>query len=440
MVPAFLAATLVLPTVAVAAATNDAGELSVTGVEAEREEVEKAEREEIEEAEREEIEERRADEAALNEDPEEQRRATAQPTQEDELPGAADDQVRNFTLDLYGSARVHAIDTFDIDTGERKSRFGDGNSRAGVRADWQYRPGWWLIARTEVGLDLVESFTTRGDLIGDGGLTARLAYAGLDHEQFTLVAGRNWSAYYQVAGITDRFAIFGGSASGVYNAGTAGQQAGTGRAEDVIQAKANVYPGRLAPRLKPFKLNVQYQLGQPIPQVDGVKYDYSFGASAFLETQKEFGLGIAYNRARVPSSFAGALTAAGIDGDSEALAMSTRAFGTRWYISLLVTRLENMETTDEGRYFDGKGLEIYGQWQVKDRWWLIGGYNSLDPDADDADAGEFRTRYTVAGARYTFRSFERMAYFEYRIDNSRLASGAKGKDEITIGIRWDFDY
>ncbi len=383
----------------------------------------------------EEVVERRADEAALNEDPEAQRQVKR------EIAEASDAAapVSKFSTEFYGSARIHAINSFDLETGDVQQRIGDGNSRLGLRGDWQFSPGWYLFGRYEGGLDLVENFTTRADLFGDGGVTTRLAYMGVEKDGFTLAVGQNWSAYYQVAGITDRFAIFGGSASGVYNAGTAGQQTGTGRAKDVIQARTNVATKNWVPWLKPFKLNVQYQLGQPIPGVGNVKYDYSYGASAFLETQSEYGIGIAYNRAVVPADALSALNNAGIDGDSTAIAISTRTYGERWYVSVLYSRLKNMETTDEDIYFDGEGLEVFGQWQLKDRLWLIGGYNFLRPDDDETRAGEFRTRYGVVGARYTVRSFERMVYFEYRIDSSRLVDGSPRKNEFTIGIRWDFE-
>ena len=54
------------------------------------------------------------------------------------------------------------------------------------------------------------------------------------------------------------------------------------------------------------------------------------------------------------------------------------------------------------------------------------------------DAGQFRIAYVVLGLRYTLRSFERMFYLEYKIDYGRTVDGRSGKDEVTIGIRWDF--
>jgi predicted porin len=386
----------------------------------------------VEETSVEAVEERRVDEAAGIEDVEARRRALAQAREEepeDEPPTE---------LTIYGSARVHWINTFDLETLERKSRFGDGNSRMGLRGSWRFFPGWWLFGTYEAGFDLVENFSTRGEAFGDGGMTTRLAYLGLEHENLTVIAGQNWSAYYQVAGVTDRFAIFGGSASGIYNAGTAGQQMGTGRAEDVVQARTYVQPGRWAPWLKPFNLNLQYQAGQPIPGVDNAEFDYGIQASAFLETQREFSVGVAYSRSVIADEAPPAVAAAGISGDAQAFAMTTRMYGKRWYAALLYSRLKNMEITDQGRYFDANGLELYAQWEVIDKWWLIGGYNWLEPDDDDPAVGAYRVQYAVLGGRYSFRSFERMLYAEYRVDNGRIVDGRKGKDEFTVGVRWDF--
>ena len=387
-----------------------------------------------------EIEERRADEAALNEDPEAQRRArrlaSEQPTEEGSKETA--EPKSTGSLELYASVRVHAINNYDVETGSHSAKVGDGNSRAGLRAEWEFQPGWYLFGRAELGFNILDSFTTRANEGGDDGIETRLAYAGVDQESFAIVLGKNWSAYYQVAGTTDRFAIFGGSASGIYNAGTTGEATGTGRAEEVLQARLYMSSDhRLFRNIKPFNLHLQYQRGQPIPTVDGEEYDYSYGASAFLETNNEYAIGIAYNIASVPEGRM-AIQDAGIDGDATALAVATRAYGDRWYAGLLVSRLENMETTDQRRYFNGTGVEIYSQWEFKKDWWLIGGANLLDPDDDDPDAGQYRVRYAVIGGRYSIDSFKRMIYVEYRLDEGRLADGRPAKDELTVGIRWDF--
>ncbi len=328
------------------------------------------------------VEERRKDEAALEEDPEAQRRALAKiPVSDEDAAPAAERPKHDF--EFYASARVHAINTINLQTGNRTDRISDGNSRIGFRGEYQFKPGWWFYGRAEAGVDLVERFSTRGDLFGEGGITERLLFAGIDHENITLTYGKNWGAYYKVAGMTDRFAIFGGSASGTYNAGTSGQATGTGRADDVIQARIYVDPKRWTARFKPFNLNLQYQFDQPIPNVMGERYARGFAASATLETQKEFMLGIAYNRSDIDDPSRPAIAAAGIDGDATALALATRWYGDHWYASLLYSHLENMELTDQGRYVHAEGIEFYAQWEFRDNWWLIGGGNWLNPDEND---------------------------------------------------------
>ena len=47
-------------------------------------------------------------------------------------------------------------------------------------------------------------------------------------------------------------------------------------------------------------------------------------------------------------------------------------------------------------------------------------------------------RYAVIGGRYTFDSFNRMVYVEYRIDDGERADGRDRESEITFGVRWDF--
>jgi predicted porin len=392
-----------------------------------------------------ETDERRHDEAALDEDPEAQRRSKARIAAENAAQAAAaglapaPDEGKKRSLELYSSIRVHAINTFDVN-GNRTDKVSDGNSRLGMRGDWQYRPGWWVMGRFEAGFDLVDQFSTRGSLFGEGGMTERLMFAGFQSDKLTLVYGRNWSPYYKVAGMTDRFAIFGGSASGAYNAGTTGNATGTGRADDVFQARVYIDKKEWGAVLKPFNLNLQYQLDQGIPGVANERYAYGYSASAILETQKEFSLGLAYNRSHVQDPQHPAIAAAGIDGDATAFAISSRVYGDRWYASVLYSRLNNMELTDRGQYYDAQGLEVYAQWEVKDNWWLIGGGNWLEPQSDDPEAGLIRVKYYVLGGRYSFDSFNRMVYVEYRIDKSRLFDGTPGKDEFTFGVRWDFGH
>ena len=375
----------------------------------------------------------RMEEAALNEDPEAQRRT--QILEEPEL----DDSLTTFQL--YGSMRLHAINNFNEQDETTEVSLGDGASRIGLRGDWKFKKGWYLFGRAEGGFDVLDTFTPKGTYDGEEGtgLHSRLLYGGVQSKNLMAVWGKNWSPYYQIAGMADRFSIFGGEAAGIYNAGTDGGATGTGRADDVLQAR--IYTNALqALRIKPFNLNIQVQQSQPIPRVSNRNYDEAYGASAWLESEQDIGLGVAWLYADIDDQQDPVLKQAGISGDAMALALAFRKYGERWYGALVVARLDNIETTDQFKYIDGYGVELYVQWQFGDQWWLIGGGNWLNPDNDDPEAGEYEIAYAVLGVRYTLDSFNRMLYAEYRIDSGQLWDGSPRKNEFTFGFRWDFGY
>jgi len=340
-------------------------------------------------------------------------------------------------VDPSASARIR----YDVrDTG---SGWDDGGSRAGLSGQWQFRPQSWLFGRAEAGFNLLRHLDTALNSAdrphdSENEVFTRLAYAGVETSEFMIVAGKNWSTYYQVAGFTDRFESTGGSASGVYNAGTDGGNTGTGRADRALQARLSIDFLPEAWWLKPFNLNLQVQHGEPIPQVGGVHYGTAFGVSAILKLLNNSALGIAYNRAEVPNPDDPRLRAAGIDGDAHALLLGARRYGERWYAGATISWLENHEATDESVYFDGRGAELYGSLRFADRWWLTAGWNYLRPASDQAQAGAYRIHYGVLGVRYTFREFARMLYAEMRLDDSGEADGTPVGNVYTFGVRWDF--
>jgi hypothetical protein len=375
----------------------------------------------------------RGKEAALNEDPEAQRRSQLQeePILRQLWKG----------IQIYGSVRLHAINNFNEKSDLTEFALGDGASRIGVRGELPLLKKWWLFGRAEAGFDVLDTFTAKSgnEENPEDGLTKRLLHGGFDSDNLTVAWGKNWSAYYKIAGMADRFSIFGGNAAGVYNAGTDGGPTGTGRADDVLQAR--IFTGGLsALKIKPFNLNLQYQYNRPIPWVEGERYSSAYGASAWLETEKDRGIGLAAQYSTIDNLEDPGVKAAGIDGDAKALAMAFRSFGDRWYAALVLARLENVMTTDLNKYVNGYGAELYAQWQFRDRWWLIGGGNWFGPDSDDPQAGEYEVYYYVVGLRYTLDSFNRMAYIEYRMDNGLLHEGTPRRNELTVGIRWDFGH
>ena len=159
--------------------------------------------------------------------------------------------------------------------------------------------------------------------------------------------------------------------------------------------------------------------------------------SAVLELLNDYALGIAYNRAGIEDLLDPAVRRAGLDGDAQALIIGARWFTDDWYVATSVSRLKNHETTDLLVYFDGWGWEVYAQYRLHDRIWVVGGWNYLKPDSGQATVDPYRVNYAALGLRYTFRDFERMLYTEIPLDESRNQDGSEPGNVYTIGIRWD---
>ncbi|UCB54567.1 MAG: porin [Thiotrichales bacterium] len=341
-------------------------------------------------------------------------------------------------LRLYGSLRIRYRDT---DSG---SFWGDGGSRFGVFGRWQFKPETWLIGRGEAGFNLLDTadlLFNRGDRppgskLGDE-VFLRLLYLGVETTNINVTAGKNWSTYYRVSSFTDRFQGTGASASGTYNAGTDGGYTGTGRADNVLQTRGLAGSFRPTSMLKPLNINFQVQHGRPIPRTDGFNYETTIGISSVLETDEGIAVGLAYNHANIDDADLPALGAIGIDGDATAAIVGLRWYGDAWYFGTIVSRLNNHETTARNIYFDGTGWEIYAQYRVFKQWWVVGGWNMLEPDSDQIQAGDFNIDYNVIGLRYSFQGFRQMIFANARLENSTTQDGVEIGNVYTIGVRWD---
>ena len=330
----------------------------------------------------------------------------------------------------------------------------DGGSRIGANADWQFRPDYWLSGRVEAGFNLLSSLDSvfnpgASSSEGEGDVFLRLLYANLETPHLFLVLGKAWSTYYSVAGFTDRFAGTGASASGTFNAGTDGGPSGTGRADEVLQTRIFIKPAKIhIKKMKPFTLNAQLQHGQEIPfsllddgngDVSGFNYGYALGLSALLETRENFNLGIAYNHAQVSKKDLPELNSVGIDGDDKSLLLGAKWFSEKWYLATNFSWMWNHMTTGDGVYFDGKGWETYGQYNVHKRWWVTGGWNYLKPNDNQLQAGNYQVKYGVLGLRYSIKQFNRMFYANIRFDSTTDSDADKaGLSNIyTVGVRWN---
>lgn len=338
---------------------------------------------------------------------------------------------------LYGSIQVRHRWT------GTETILGDGGSRLGINGHYEYQPRHRVFSRLEAGVNILDELDylfNRGantplNQAGDS-LFLRLLYVGIETPDVIAAAGKSWSSYYRVAGFTDRFQGTGGSSSGTFNAGTDGGSTGTGRADRVLQSRILFNKFKMA-GFKPFNLNIQLQHGETIPRVPGVKYGTTMGLSTVVKTLNEFSVGLAYNHATISDSDLPSLSSSGIDGDAQAGIFGVRWFNDKWYLATTIARLRNHETTDEGLYFDGWGSEVYGHYNFYKRWWAVTGWNTLKPDKDQVQAGDYQVRYGVIGIRYEIKGLAKMIYVNARLDSGHLADGSPIENSYTVGLRWD---
>lgn len=347
------------------------------------------------------------------------------------------------SFNVYGSLRYRIRET------PQELVFGDGGTRIGMNASYQFIPHYRLLGRVEIGSKLFDHLDQILDpgAQGNGTFTddifLRLGYIGIEFPKAFLTYGKSWSTYYQVASFTDRFQGAGANASGTYNAGTDGGASGTGRANRALQTRIEIkHPWRRTAHLKPFNINLQYQAGEKIPYAEDTKFKYSFGASAILEHRDNFKSGIAFNYASIKKVDRPYLQSIGIDGNDISVLYGIQGFGEKWFASTVFSWLNNHMTSNDGIYFDAWGNEGYGHYQVFDRIWLTGGWNYLEPHSGEEQVGNYILRYAVIGLRYTFKDFQQMIYANIRLDKSRLESTSSGSfgTTYTIGIKWDFDW
>lgn len=330
---------------------------------------------------------------------------------------------RTYLLDFYGSARV-----WGGDGGIR-----DNGSRVGLAAAKGIQENAEIFARVEAGLNIgssIAEFLNPRDNPPEGqnGVVTRLSYLGLGTRFGALSFGKQWSVYYDVAGFTDRFPVFGAAALGVYNAGTDGGGTGTGRATNATKFRV---------RALPLTFGLQFQNNNEIPLSAGEQYDAAFGASLVYEWESGFSVGLAFNRADI-DELTQELIDLGIDGNASAGVIGVSYREEPFFFSTAFARHKNQETTDEPLYIDGRGWEFYGRYQINRRFRVVGGFNYLKPDETDPNAGQYLIKYVLIGVQATFRdeTYDQMAYLQIVIDEGRSFDGTKGDNILALGFRY----
>jgi predicted porin len=336
------------------------------------------------------------------------------------------------TMDLYGSMRIFA------EAGAEDATLNDGSSRLGIRLGRDLPNGQTLFGRIEWKTNLVDndSELLQGDADSGGGiavrtedtekvLSTRLGFLGMRFEDIgELSFGKQWSVYYDVAGWTDNFNVYGGAGLSVYAAGTDGGATGSGRADNAIVWRNE--------RGK-FSYGVQTQL-----KVTTDDDDYKgLGGSMIFSPNDTWDIGFAFTAARIEGGFE---LIAG-DKDSNVATLGAHYHRGRWNAAFSVAKWDNHEAVffeDDTLVYDGVGAELYASYEYSDRLQLYGGFNYTDPDIDDPRVDpDFGVEFLVFGASW-FATEDSFGYLEALLSNSGDVNGERGDSVLSAGYRFDF--
>jgi len=335
------------------------------------------------------------------------------------------------TMDLYGSMRLFA------EMGAEDPTLNDGSSRLGIRLARRMNNGRTLFGRIEWKTNLVDNDSqfvvsdgTSGGIVArdedtDSALSTRLGYLGMRFENVgELTFGKQWSVYYDVAGWTDSFNVYGGAALSVFAAGTDGGSLGSGRAEDAIiwrNARGK------------FSYGLQTQLKTA---ADGDDFEALGGSLIFAPNDRwEIGAAFAANRIE------GAFEAVTGDNNSGVGTVGVRYHSGPWNAAFSIATWDNHEAiffADDTLIYDGAGAELYVDYEYSDRLHIYGGFNYTDPDIDDPRVDpDFGVEHLLLGASW-FATDESFAYLEALLSDGRDINGRHLDSVLSTGLRFDF--
>lgn len=282
-----------------------------------------------------------------------------------------------------------------------------------------------VSARTSSGFFVLDQ-SQNGQLFA-----ARTGYLGVDLGQWGVIKmGKQYGAYYDIAYYTDRFNVFGGTASNAYAAFSDGGDLGTGRANQAITYRN---------RWKKLQVCLQGQFGTKVKNrlLDG------FGVSSEYEFAPGWKMGLSYNRSFIDTALIANVV--GFRRSPEYLAGGIQYVGKRWILGLVGSQQTNgdlvqakVNNENTSVVFDARGIECFARYEAKQAAVLFG-YNGLYPVTDGLPLStRFRREYLLLGGEYKpLRSV--MVYGEGRLSLGEDSSGQPEFSVVVVGLRVDLN-
>lgn len=349
------------------------------------------------------------------------------------------DSVR-VTLDTYTSLRSHYAVI------ETESEFQDNASRIGFVANVKNtNSNMRFFGHVELSMRLIESTvnlntdsrTSSGFIILNEEqerqvFAARLGYMGVDLGKYGVITvGKQWSTYYDITKITDKFNVFGGTASNTY-VGASDGSIGTGRSDQAL-----IYRNRLGK----WNLGAQMLFSSTLNDafVDG------YGLSVRYHLFPHLIAGAAYQTSLISDElFEGTV---GLNDDPKYFSAGINYFKNNLYLAAVYAWQTNGDVTvgllneeeTPSVVYDDTGFEFAANYRWN-KFRFLAGINLEWPDTEGLPINQdYHTEDYLFGVEY---HASRLAYFysEYRVEFGEGPVADLAPDVFTIGLRIDLSH
>lgn len=332
----------------------------------------------------------------------------------------------------------------------------DDSSRLRFSFERSERNGWTAFATTEWGINMVSS---DDGLVMQGGKLAaektddflynRLGYVGMSHDDWgSLSFGKQWGAYYDVAGTTDLPNVFAGYSVGAYTFGDGGLT-GTGRADSAFIYRNSVGPVQIALQYA-AKTNGDVSLknddGSEMSNSE-LSFDSSYGASITYAATEKFKLLAGFNR----GDFEGHLGNTQVDETNEIIGIGAM-YGDYYhyaegreasglYVGFNAHQSKSNELVN-GDLYDATGAELMTAYQFDNGFvpMVVLSYLDLDTDATTPIQGKWTRQFAMLGLHYRY-SKDTVMFAEMKLDFSDMddtALEAQEDNSFAVGINYFF--
>lgn len=236
----------------------------------------------------------------------------------------------------------------------------------------------------------------------------RLAFIAFDHDSAGSISfGKQWSTYYEVAGVTDVFWVYGGNAMGIYD--QSGDGRGTARANESIKYDLSTGGFNLSAQ---YQFEGDYSYKNDLDVTVDVARDNSYAIAASYDFDFGLNVGTAYHVTSYDSSAK----------DTKLWALAATYATDSIYASLAYSDIKEL--------FDDKtsGFEGVLAYTFPNAVQLYAGFNYLDYDDSDTDEQYILgAAYYISGVRF---------YAEYAIND--FESNGDDEDAFAVGVRYYF--